>query len=152
MYSLTGSGLRSQSTVLTSDGFQLTTDTPKAMGGTNTAAQPVYLLLAALAGCETATAQFVARHMRIRIRDIDFELKAWRDQRGAIKLPLDAIDYYDVPAHLQVIVGTAMVDTEASQEQVDALGHQVHRRCPIASMLLSSGCRLDIRWLKKERE
>ena len=37
------------------------TDTPKLSGGMDTAAQPVELLLAALVGCETATAHFVAR-------------------------------------------------------------------------------------------
>ena len=40
------------------------TDTPKLSGGMDTAAQPVELLLAALVGCETATAHFVARGVR----------------------------------------------------------------------------------------
>ena len=40
------------------------TDTPKLSGGADAAAQPVELLLAALVGCETATAHFVARGVR----------------------------------------------------------------------------------------
>mmetsp|Transcript_17243 Transcript_17243/g.30792 ORF Transcript_17243/g.30792 Transcript_17243/m.30792 type:complete len:236 (-) Transcript_17243:83-790(-) len=147
-YSLTGSGSRNSCVVMTEDGFELTTDTPKSMGGTNNSAQPVYHLLAALVGCETATAHFVARQMRIRIRGVAFDIKARRDQRGAIHLPLNAIDDFPVPSYLQVVEGQAAVDTDASQEQIDELAHQVHRRCPIASMLIASGCRLDIRWVK----
>jgi uncharacterized OsmC-like protein len=101
MYTVKGVGRRSKCTIKTDDGFELTTDTPAAMGGTNEAAQPIFMLLSALAGCETATAQFVARQMKIRLRDLEFELQAWRDQRGAQKLPLDIIDDFDVPSHLQ---------------------------------------------------
>lgn len=196
MYSLTGAGSKNSCTVMTADGFEINSDTPKNMGGTNHAPQPVYLLLAALAGCETATAHYVARQMRIRVHGVAFDLRGWRDQRGALCRPLEAIDTCEVPSHLQasvppvlpvrspwldscsthggrarshrgvglrqseechlsepasvpqVIEGTAAVDTEATQEQIDELAHQVHRRCPIASMLIASGCRLDIKWVK----
>ena len=33
--------------------------------------------------------------------------------------------------------------------QVDRLAHEVHRRCPVASMMAASGCLLDIKWVVK---
>ena len=61
-YHLTGEGKRNACTMQTDDGHTILSDIPKAMGGSDTAPQPVYLLLAALAGCETATANFVGEH------------------------------------------------------------------------------------------
>ena len=63
-YQLSGRGNRNQCSMHTSDGFSIDSDIPKAMGGGNTAPQPVYLLLAALVGCETATANFVGEERR----------------------------------------------------------------------------------------
>ena len=49
---------------------------------------------------------------------------------------------------LQAVSGTVTVVTDDSQDEVDALAHQVHLRCPIASMMRASGCRLDIQWVR----
>lgn len=61
-YQLSGQGVRNRCSMHTDDGFDIATDIPKSMGGGNTAMQPVLLLLSALAGCETATANFVGAH------------------------------------------------------------------------------------------
>ena len=58
-YRIEGEGLKSKCSVSTEDGFHIVSDTPLSMGGGNEAPQPILLLLSALAGCETATAQFV---------------------------------------------------------------------------------------------
>ncbi|KAG1656130.1 hypothetical protein FOA52_005162 [Chlamydomonas sp. UWO 241] len=86
--------------------------------------------------------------MKLRLRSVEFRIDAWRDQRGALTMPIDADP--PVPAMLQSVVGTATVNTEATQEQLDALGHQVHVRCPVASMMAASGCEVDIRWVKAQ--
>ncbi|GAX80033.1 hypothetical protein CEUSTIGMA_g7472.t1 [Chlamydomonas eustigma] len=152
-YRIQGQGFKNQCTVQTEDDFIICSDIPKSMGGGNSAPQPVLLLLAALAGCETATANFVARHLKIRIRGISFEIEAWRDQRGALSLPITQTEggsgQLMIPAMLQVVSGTAVVDTDSTQEEVDELSHQVHIRCPVASMMTRSGCQLNIKWIKK---
>lgn len=136
--------------------FIVQTDTPRAAGGNDKFPQPVELLLAALIGCEQATAHFVAQKMRPRITidHMDFSLKARRDQRGALSMtksrdiqvpPSDA-----VPSHLQEIKGEVRVYTQSSQSEVDALAMQVHTRCPVASMVHASGCKLDIEWIREE--
>eukprot|EP00656_Telonema_subtile_P016093 TRINITY_DN18486_c0_g1_i1.p3 TRINITY_DN18486_c0_g1~~TRINITY_DN18486_c0_g1_i1.p3 ORF type:complete len:105 (-),score=25.57 TRINITY_DN18486_c0_g1_i1:303-617(-) len=103
--------------------------------------------MAALAGCEQATATFVARRMRIQIGEVRFDLNAVRDERGALGMPIEAEELPAV-SRLARISGTAHVETEASQEEVDRLGAQVERRCPVANMVHLSGCELAVRWIK----
>ena len=133
------SGSRSEA-----ESHAMATDVTRAQGGRDAAPQPVNLLLAALIGCETATAAFVARKMRITIGEIRFDLSAWRDEAGALSLPI-AQDPA-VPSRLQSVAGTALVETDASAEEVAALAHQVHTRCPIANMISAAGCELAVEW------
>lgn len=117
------------------------------------------LLLAALVGCEQATAAFVARHMepRLRIEGIDFAYEAERDPRGATALPLGAPP--PAPARLLAVTGVARVrlrapagggggggGVAARRAAVRDLGAAVQRRCPVAQTLLTAGVRLDIQW------
>ena len=146
-YRVTGSGIGSNCNIVTNDNWNLSTDVTTSQGGTNKAAQPVLLLLASLCGCKLATARYVAfkSNPKIVMGKIDFDINGNRDERGALNLPM----YTEppVPARLEHVWGTATVyDTNASQEQISALGAEVHRRCPIANMIKLSGCRLDIDW------
>ena len=122
----------------------MATDVTRAQGGKDAAPQPVNLLLAALIGCETATAAFVARKMRITIGEIRFDLSAWRDEAGALSLPITQDPV--APSRLQSVAGTALVETDASAEEIAALAHQVHTRCPVANMISASGCDLAVEW------
>ena len=150
-YALTALGERSQCTVLTGSGHRMATDTPVALGGKDTAPEPVYHLLAALVGCETATAAFVALKLRVRIDSIRFELEAERDPRGSLALPIDGdgADDAEVSARLTFVRGRALVRTNADAQQFSTLARQVRRRCPVAATLVAAGTRLEVVW---ERE
>ena len=150
----------------TNTGHKLFTDVPKSMGGKDQAPQPVEHLLAALIGCSQATAIFVARslHPRIpRIDKIEFDLQAHRDARGALQQPIEETP--EIPARLQHVSGTAkiyfqpptgrssQVDTPpttmvVSKEDLQLLGEQTEARCPVANMMIASGCTMDIQWIQ----
>ena len=141
----------------TSTGFA--TDVPRAAGGADEAPQPVELMLAALLGCKTATAHFVARQLwprpRNRIERIEWrDVTAERDERGALALPIDAPP--PVPAGLRLVRGVALV-TPAAPRRADSgppiaaadvaqLGSIVEERCPVAAMFAASACELEIEW------
>ena len=76
VYQLSAIGSKSQCEAKASS-FTIRTDTPKEMGGSFLAPQPIELLLASLVGCKTATATFVARHMkpRLNIGKIVFDIE-----------------------------------------------------------------------------
>jgi uncharacterized OsmC-like protein len=139
--------------VVTSTGHQLATDLPRIAGGDDTAAQPVELMLAALLGCKTATAHFVARNLwprpNNRLASIVFEdVSAERDERGALAMPIT--DDPPVTAALLRVSGVARVrpvSTSVTAADVVALGAIVERRCPVAATLTAAGCALEIEWV-----
>lgn len=136
-------------------------DTPPSGGGHDTAPQPVEMLLAALIGCEGATADFVARMLRTKVLSIDFELEASRDPRGAAHLPID--EPAPAVSRLARISGLAHVtldrpstgrpsdDVQAADDALIAkLGALVHERCPVANMVVASGCELEVKWRRAD--
>jgi putative redox protein len=148
-YKLNGSGLGPQTTI-TANGKTVLMDVPRFMGGHDIGMQPVELLLSSLCGCEQVTAQFVARNMkpRVQINKIDFEIFGERDDAGAIALPLDRDNDSFPTARLTRIWGRAILHTGATQKEIDFICEQVKRRCPVACMVIDSGCKLEIEYEK----
>jgi len=149
-YKIAGTGKGSAVEMTTNTGHELFTDVPQKIGGTDTAPQPVEHLLAALIGCAQATAIFIGRSMkpRLLIDKIEFDVQAHRDARGALQQPIEITP--DIPARLQYVSGSAKVffkgDADVSTEQLHILGEQTEARCPVANMMMASGCIMDIHW------
>jgi uncharacterized OsmC-like protein len=151
-YKMNGVGEKTMVDITTDTGHSLRTDIPNKMGGSDTAPQPVETLLAAWMGCTQATALFVGRHMpeRVLLQKLEFEnITAFRDERGALQLPIHEAP--DVPSRLQQITGTIRVfsrnEESLSSEQMKLLKEQTEIRCPVANMMLSSGCSIDVEWV-----
>jgi len=149
-YHITGSGQKSFVQMKTDTGHSLLTDVPTKMGGGNQAPQPVETLLSALLGCTQATAMFVGRQMkpRLLIERMEYDVSAQRDERGAIQLPIDELPEY--PARLQHVSGVIRVFARKgiiSQDELNILEAQTEARCPVAHMMISSGCKMNIKWV-----
>lgn len=89
---------------------------------------------------------------RVLIEKLEFvDITAERDERGALTLPID--NDPDVSARLQRVSGTIHVYTKSrkgessplSQEQLQLLSHQTELRCPVANMMIASGCEMNIK-------
>ena len=147
-YNLRASATGPKSKARTGSGHLITTDVPVASGGTDSAAEPVYHLLAALVGCETATATFVARKMKINLREMNFELQGARNELGALALPIQ--EDPEISAALSHIVGICYVDAPGiTDSELETLAKQTHLRCPIANMITNSGTHLKIDYERK---
>lgn len=89
---------------------------------------------------------------RLPLRGITFDYRGYRDNRGAVSLPLDRTP--PAWARLARVAGVAVVHLSPSgggkprepPERIDELRRLVEERCPLASTLAASGCRLDIQW------
>ena len=132
----------------------LQTDLPKAMGGTNTAPQPVETLLAALLGCTQATALFVGRQTGIVISKMEFDITAYRDERGALEMPIDVETNRlpEIPSRLQELRGTVTVVSpqDLTPQQLTVLQEQTEARCPVANMMIASGCDMtNVEWIHR---
>jgi len=151
-YNIKGNGQQSIVKMETNTGHTIQTDIPQKMGGKDTAPQPVELLLAALIGCTQATSIYVGRMMkpRLLIDRIEFDIQAYRDERGALELPIDTVP--SIPARLQCVSGTVKVYFKkngmyVSDEELSILSEQTEARCPVANMMYASGCSMDIKWI-----
>jgi len=150
-YTMKGTGKGSFVQLQTNTGHKLATDVPKTMGGQDSAAQPVEHLLTALIGCMQATAIFVGKMMkpRLLIHHIEFNVEAHRDERGALQLPI--YETPDIQARLQYVTGKATFffkeNQTVSQDEFNILREQTEVRCPVANMMIASGCTIDIEWV-----
>ena len=151
-YSVTGTGRGSLVNMQNASGQTMATDIPKKFGGTELAPTPVETLLAALIGCEQATAVYVGRSMnpRLLIERIDFDLQMDRDARGALELPIEKTP--DISACPKNCYGKATVYLSGKEktippEQLRLLKEQTEARCPVANMIRASGCPVDISWI-----
>jgi len=157
-YHLKGFGESCKTNVLTDTTHKLNTDIPKAMGGQDSAPQPVEHLLAAYIGCTQATAVFVGRNMkpRILIDKIEFDIVGQRDEHGALDdVPItQQSPLPQIPARLSSINGSITVFTKdrsgemiAMEEgSLELLEKHVEHRCPIANMMILSGCEMKVLW------
>ena len=137
----------------TSTGHTCRTDLPRAAGGKDGAPQPVELVLAALVGCKTATAHYVARHLFPRphnkIESIVWEdVVGKRDEKGPLALPIEQPP--PVFPGLASVTGVALVrlrpGSPVSAADVAQLGQLVEQRCPVAVMFVAAGCDMDMEW------
>jgi len=150
-YHLTGTGQKSSTTVTTNTEHVLKTDVPIKMGGGNSAPQPIEHLLSALVGCTQATALYVGRCMnpRLLIDKLEFDLYGERDERGALERPIEELP--NVPSRLQVVRGTIKIfqkgGNSIERDVIELLKEQTEARCPVANMMISSGCRMDVAWI-----
>ncbi len=149
VYAVAGSGRGASSTVH-ARGHELILDLSRAQGGHDRGPEPIECLLAALVGCEQATATFVARHMtpRMALSHIEFSYEADRDAAASTSLPLSAALAPGRSPALRRVLGTARVfaGRDESAARVAELRSHVEARCPVAVMLRASGCTLDVRW------
>ncbi|GAX20519.1 hypothetical protein FisN_24Hh230 [Fistulifera solaris] len=148
---------KSSVTVNFNTGHVLTTDLPLRMGGKDQASQPVECLLAAWAGCTQATALFVSRQMMREnkscplLERLEFvNITATRDERGALALPIH--EDPPVPSRLHTLTGNVVVWPSFDEESLQLLQEQTELRCPVANMLIASGCRMNVKWINGDEK
>lgn len=117
-----------QSTVTTRQ-FTFDADEPEALGGTDTAPNPVEYLLAALATCQEVTYRLYADAMRIPLDGVSVTLEGDIDLRGFLD-----VDDSVRPGYLAV-TGTVTLDSTADDDQLARLKAAVDRHCPVLDSL-----------------
>jgi len=111
--------------------FKVDIDEPLELKGTNTASNPVEMLLAALGGCVAVTYRAYARKFRIEIEDLVINLEGdmvhggWTDKGGRERRGFKQIRY------------EVKIKTNAPEEKVLQLHKLVKEKCPISDMLIN---------------
>ena len=84
-------------------------------------------------------------------------IQAYRDEQGALELPIRQTP--SVPSRLQRITGIIKVSLVSAtgstdeivfdSEELEILKEQTEARCPIANMIVESGCAMDVEWIQE---
>lgn len=109
--------------------FNLAVDEPEALGGQDTAPNPVEYILAALASCQEITYRLYADAMAIPLTAVSVDLAGTLDLRGFF-----AVDETVRPGYLG-IQATVTLDSPADESDLRRLKAAVDRHCPVLDML-----------------
>jgi len=111
--------------------FKVIVDEPLELKGTNTAPNPVELLLTALGGCVALTYHGYAKKFVIEIEDLVINLEGdmipggWVDKAGRERRSFKQIRY------------EVQIKTKATEEKVLQLHKLVEEKCPVSDMLIN---------------
>ena len=111
--------------------FKVIVDEPLELKGTNTAPNPVELLLTALGGCLALTYHGYAKRFEVDIEDLIVSLEGdmipggWVDEEGKERRSFKQIRY------------EIQIKTKATKEKVLQLQKLVDEKCPVSDMLIN---------------
>ena len=109
--------------------FKIDIDEPLELKGTNTAPNPVEILLAALGGCVALTYQGYAKKFEVDIENLVINLEGdmipggWIDEENRKRRGFKQIRY------------EVQLKTKASKEKIHQLHKLVEEKCPVSDML-----------------
>ena len=143
-FSVVANSEQGAKTVVTSDTdpqlFCIMDESMKS-GGKAEGMTPLQNVLGSLAGCEVATARFIAGQMGIQIGAMRFpKIVGWLDVRGFGKGDTS------VPLHFQRVDMVCEIETDASEETINILKERVEAQCPVYGLFKAANCRMNIDW------
>jgi uncharacterized OsmC-like protein len=109
--------------------FRFHTDEPEALGGGDTAPNPVEYLLAALGTCQEVTYRLYADALGIPLDGVSVKLEGRLDLRGFLNVDDDVRPGYTA------IRGTVTIDSPAGASEIKRLKQAVERHCPVLDSL-----------------
>ena len=113
-------------TVVETRGFKMTIDEPQNLGGTNSGANPVEYLLAALSGCLNVVGHLVAKEMGFQLNGLEISLEGdLNPAKFAGKSMEDRAGYKQIRV-------TMKPDTDADKETLEKWLKTVENRCPVS--------------------
>jgi len=104
-------------------------DEPLSFGGTDRAPNPVEVTLAALGASLEVTCRVYADYLGIPVHKISTVVRGDLDLRGFLDLDPQ------VRAGPPSLAVTLRIESEASDADIDRLVRQVHRSCPVLSLV-----------------
>ncbi|PXW87207.1 putative OsmC-like protein [Streptohalobacillus salinus] len=107
---------------------QVFVDEPEALGGTDTAINPVELLLSALGACQSIVARTYAEKFDINLKHFKVNLAGDIDLDGFFDKADVRPGFYDIRA-------TYEIETDAREEQVAAFVKFLEAHCPVGDTI-----------------
>ena len=124
-----GDGFRTE---CTAGSHTVVIDQPKAGGGTDGGPTPLDYQLVALAGCLCAIGRIVAMQRRTALRGMSVHVEGDIDTDGLLGKSTEArVGYSAIRARVEI-------DGDLSDEDKEALVHEIDSRCPVSDNLTTA--------------
>lgn len=130
-FSINGRNENATRFVATARHFQMIVDEPEELGGTDQAANPVEILLAAFAGCLNVMGHIVAKEIGIDLRSLEINIEGDLDPAK-----LNGKPTVNRPGYQEIRV-LLTPDTDATPAQLEIWAETVQARCPVNDNLLN---------------
>lgn len=105
--------------------FDVIVDQPANMESTDQGPRPSEYVLAALAACHEVTYRLYADAMDIPLCSVAVSVTGVSDAKGFFSLD------EETPAGFSEIYGTIVIDSDASDDDIERLRQAVNRHCPV---------------------
>ncbi|RQG93341.1 OsmC family protein [Natrarchaeobius chitinivorans] len=119
-------------TVVEARDFEYVVDEPPSLGGTDDGPNPVEYLLGGWAGCLNVVVHTVADERGIDIDGVDIDVEGDLDPRKLLQ------DADGVRAGFQDLRVTIELESNADEDELDALTAAVEERCPVGDNIGNS--------------
>lgn len=103
-------------------------DEPVALGGDDTAPNPMEYMMAALNGCVSVMIAVIAAEMDFKYEAVELLADGVLDVRGLMGVP-------GVQPHFTEVRLTVKIKTDEPRERLDELKEKVEARCPAAGLI-----------------
>ncbi|MDA8440967.1 MAG: OsmC family protein [Peptococcaceae bacterium] len=123
-------------------GFKVNTDEPTNLGGTDTAPNPVEMVLAALGGCLIVGYSLNAAMLGVELQKIEISLEGDIDLPGFFGLPSDILPGYSS------VRARVFIKSDASLDQLDEVHNRVLATSPVG-LTLSKNVNLEIELVRR---
>lgn len=120
---------------------EILVDEPEARHGTDQAASPLETMLSSFLACTNVITNIVAEERGVAIHDMRLSATGHFDTRGVMGTENVAVPFPTI--ELDVVI-----DTDASEQDLQSLRTAVADRCPVAVILRQSGAKIEDVWRK----
>lgn len=117
-------------------------DEPAELGGTDTGANPLEYIAAALNGCKAVMIPLIAQEHNFTFSALKFDTTGIVDARGLM-------GDETVKTYFQKVRFTVEITTDESDAALEKLQAEVEKRCPVFNLFKDAGIALEAKWLKK---
>lgn len=114
-------------------------DEPLERGGTNLAPTPTETMMSALIGCTNVISKKIATKMGVTFGKMTIEMSYDFNRLGTMLQE-------EVEVPFNNVVLDIMVETDGTQEQVDAVKHELEKYCPVAKVFRAAGMTITENW------
>ena len=139
-YKLSGAAESHSRTLLRVRDLIDVSDEPEERGGTNEGFAPTEFFLGSLIACSSVISHKIAKKNDIKLESLEISMDTGFNRLGVTLQEEIDLPFPDIKLRIAIT-------TDAPDEKLEILKHDLPRFCPIAKMIEGAGTKIDTEWV-----